>query len=256
LVQGAHQRSAEGTVLQSREPIFNVPGVVLGVLAVCAAVHIALQLMPDETRLFYLIALAFVPARYAGIAGDLPGGELAVYTSPFTHMVTHADIVHLLINAAWLLAFGSILSRRIGALRFLAFSIAGGLAGALMFYVMHPHLAAPVIGASGAIAAMMGGVMRFLFNAVDRREGHLLRSAPQLIPSTTLAQALSNKRILVVSLLFIGLNLGAIFGFGLFGASGSIAWEAHLGGYLFGLLAFGLFDSAPQNPSPSALEQE
>ncbi len=242
--------------MQSREPIFNVPGVVLGVLAVCACVHVGLQLLPDEERLYDLIALAFVPARYAGIAGELPGGDLAAYTSPFTHMVTHADIVHLLINAAWLLAFGSILSRRIGAARFLAFSIAGGLAGALMFYVMHPTLAAPVVGASGAIAAMMGGVMRFLFNAIDRRDGHLLRSAPQLIPSTTLWEALTNTRILLVSIIFVGLNLGAIFGFGLFGAAASIAWEAHVGGYLFGLLAFGLFDSAPQNPSPSALEQE
>jgi membrane associated rhomboid family serine protease len=46
----------------------------------------------------------------------------------------------------------------------------------------------------------------------------------------------------------------AIFGFGKFGASGTIAWEAHVGGYFFGLLAFGAFDSAMQNGSPNPFE--
>jgi membrane associated rhomboid family serine protease len=54
----------------------------------------------------------------------------------------------------------------------------------------------------------------------------------------------------LTSLAFVGLNLLAIIGFGKFGEVGAIAWEAHVGGYLFGLLAFGLFDSAAQNAPP------
>ena len=79
--------------------------------------------------------------------------------------------IHLAINSAWFLAFGSVMSRRMGALRFLAFAMCGGIAGALAFLALHPGLLAPVIGASGAVAAMMGGVMRFLFNAIDRHKG-------------------------------------------------------------------------------------
>jgi membrane associated rhomboid family serine protease len=48
----------------------------------------------------------------------------------------------------------------------------------------------------------------------------------------------------------------AIIGFGKFGASGAIAWQAHVGGYLFGLFAFGAFDTAMQNGSPHSLESD
>jgi hypothetical protein len=93
--------------------------------------------------------------------------------------------------------------------------------------VFNPGLAAPVIGASGAISAMMGGVMRFLFNAIDRREGYLLREQPRSIPRMSLAQSLKDRRIVLASLVFVGVNLLAIVGFGKFGESGAIAWEAH-----------------------------
>lgn len=240
--------------MDRREPIFNVPGVVLAILALCVGVHVAGNFMDPETATWFLLMLAFIPARYSGLAADLPGGEIAAFTSPLTHMVTHADSAHLAINAAWLLAFGSILARRVGATRFLAFSIVGGLAGALLFLVMHPGLVAPVVGASGAIAAMMGGVMRFLFNAIDVKRGYLLREAPQLIALTPLGGVFRDRRIVIASLVFLGLNLFALFGFGAFGSAGAIAWEAHVGGYLFGLLCFGAFDTAPQNSSPTPAE--
>jgi membrane associated rhomboid family serine protease len=53
---------------------------------------------------------------------------------------------------------------------------------------------------------------------------------------------------------FIAINLLAVVGFGKFGASGAIAWQVHIGGYLFGLLAFGFFDSAAQNDFDDSTE--
>ena len=143
-----------------------------------------------------------------------------------------------------------------GAWRFLAFSVFGGVAGALAFLVANPGLAAPVIGASGAIAAMMGGVMRFLFPAIDQKRGYLLRDSPAAIPRMSLMQSLTDKRIVLASIVFVGLNLMAIIGFGGMGEMHAIAWEAHLGGYFFGLLAFAAFDVAAQKSSPSGLEHE
>lgn len=233
----------------SREPIFNVPGAVLAILAVLISVYVALSMMPEEQFTWWILALAFIPARYAGMADALPGGEPAAVTSFVTHMAVHAEITHLVFNSAWLLAFGSVLCARLGGWRFLAFSIAGGIAGALMFLLFNPALAAPVIGASGAIAAMMGGVMRFLFNAIDRGEGYLLRHNPAAIPRVSVKDALLDRRIVFASVVFIALNLLAMLGFGTFGAV-SIAWEAHVGGYLFGLLAFSHFDIAMQNDAP------
>ena len=93
--------------------------------------------------------------------------------------------------------------------------------------------------------------MRFLFNAIDRGEGHLLRQQPCRHSARDAKQEhLQDRRILLASAVFIGINLLAIIGFGKFGAAGAIAWEAHVGGYLFGLLAFGAFDTAAQNETP------
>lgn len=231
---------------QDGEPVFNVPGVVIAVLAVLIAVHVTLSLLPEESSVWWGIALAFVPARYAGFSDQIPGGAMAAFTSPFTYMLVHANVMHLVMNSVWLLAFGAVLARRLGAARFLAFSIAGGLAGALAFYVANPELIAPVIGASGAVAAMMGAVMRFLFVAIDRGEGHLLRDAPEAVGRAPVMAALRDRRVLGASAVFIAINLFAIVGFGSVG-SGAIAWQAHLGGYFFGFLAFALFDIAPRN---------
>lgn len=240
----------------AREPIFNVPGPVLALLAAFAAVHgLRLLLAPADAENL-LIASAFIPARYVGFSYEIPGGEIAAVTSVFTHMFTHADLTHLFVNSAWLLAFGSILARRIGPLRFFAFFICGGLAGALAYLVMHLGEPTPVVGASGAIAALMGAVMRFLFVAIDSGKGYLLRENPAVIPAMSLAQSLSDRRIVLASLVFIAINLLAIVGFGTLGEAGGIAWEAHVGGFLFGLFAFGLFDVAPQHEAQSAIDIE
>ncbi|MBY0559274.1 MAG: rhomboid family intramembrane serine protease [Hyphomicrobium sp.] len=234
----------------NREPIFNVPGTVLAIIAVLIAVHAAMSFLTPDQSMWWLLALAFIPARYSGLAGELPGGDVSSVTSWITHMLVHADITHLMFNSAWMLAFGSVLCARLGGGRFLAFSIAGGMCGALLFLFLNPELLAPVIGASGAISAMMGGVMRFLFPAIDRGEGYLLREQPSAIPALTLRGALRDKRIILVSAAFLAINLLAIIGFGKFGEEGDIAWEAHVGGYLFGLFALGVFDRAAQNDPP------
>lgn len=239
-----------------REPIFNVPGSVLFLLVAFAGLQGLREFMSPADVDRMIIALAFIPARYTGAPYDIPGGDAAAATSFITHIFTHADITHLLVNSAWLLAFGSILARRIGALRFFAFFVSGGIAGALAYLMMHWGEPAPVVGASGAIAAMMGAVMRFLFVAIDRQQGYLLREKPALIPAMTLAQSLTDRRIVLSSLAFVAINLLALVGFGSLGEAGGIAWEAHVGGYLFGLLAFGAFDVAPQHEPRSAIDAE
>lgn len=232
-----------------REPVFNVPGVVLGVLAVFIVLHVGRYLLPYEDALWWLAVLAFVPARYTVHVGDIPGGVTAAFTSPFTHMLLHEDLMHLSVNALWLLPTGSVLARRLGNVRFLAFAICGGLAGALAFYSANPGVAVPVIGASGAVAALMGGVMRILFSGDDDPREHWkrLQNDPAAVPCLSLGAALTDRRVVIASAVFIAVNLLAFANFGDFAGEGNIAWEAHLGGYFFGLLLFQLFDVAPQH---------
>lgn len=237
--------------MRANEPIFNVPGAVLVVLAVLAAVHVLRGFLSPYDDAWLVYALAIVPARYTEGAGEWPGGPAAEYTSLATHMLVHGDLFHLAINSAWLLAFGGAIAERVGSLRFLGFALFTGVAGGLTFILLNPGLEAPVIGASGAVAGMMGGTMRFMFSAIDDGGFRRLREAPRTVRLMPLAEALSDQRILATSALFILLNVLAIFGFGGAQSPGGIAWEAHVGGYIAGLLGFGLFDTPPMtSPQP------
>jgi membrane associated rhomboid family serine protease len=234
-----------------REPIFNVPAVVLGVVAILAAVHVGRQYLSPEDNLWLIYALAFIPARLDGFAADYPGGELAVYTSFLSHMLIHGDFVHLVFNTAWFLAFGTAIAKRTGPVRFLAFTAVTGAAGAATFLLIHPGLEVPVVGASGAVAGLMGGVLRFLFPALDIGGLRLLREAPNRVPLLTLSQTVRDRRIQFATAAFVFLNVLAMFGVGVGVEAGRIAWEAHIGGFFAGLLLFSFFDSPPDtSPQP------
>lgn len=230
------------TVPSQQEPVFNVPKVVVAVLAVLVLVHVGRSFLSADDDLWVVLAAAFIPARYGPLAPQLPGGELAVFTSPFTHMLMHGDWVHLALNSAWLLAFGGAIAERTGTVRFLLFFTVCGLAGAFAFYLANSELVQPMIGASGAISGLMGGTLRFLFPAIDSGGFRRLREAPRSIPLMPLAKALRDRRILVTSAILVLINVLTIIGFGGAQNSAGIAWEAHLGGYLLGLFTYGLFD--------------
>lgn len=223
------------------EPILNVPRSVTGVAVLLIAVEIVRNLLPDELDLTFLLALAFIPARYSGAAPDLPGGYVTAVTSFVTYMTVHAGWVHLLVNLAWMLAFGSAVARRTGDLGFLAFSVLCGIAGALTHLLFHYGEMAPVVGASAAISGQMAGALRFLFGA-RRYPGE---RTPDFIgaPLMSLRQTLTDKRIIAFLAFWVALN--AYFGLStlkIAGEEGSFAWEAHIGGFLCGLFLFGVFD--------------
>jgi membrane associated rhomboid family serine protease len=231
------------------EPIFNLPRSVVAVAAVMIGVQVIRSLLPDEQSLELLLALAFIPARYSGAAAELPGGYLAAVTSFVTYMVVHAGWVHLTVNLLWMAAFGSAVAKRVGDLRFLTFSIACGIAGALIHLALHFGEIAPVVGASAAISGQMAAAMRFIFSARPQPSERMPDFARA--PLETLSQTLTDRRILLVLGLWVVLN--AFFGLGavsITGTEGQIAWEAHIGGFLFGLLCFGFFDRATTPATP------
>jgi membrane associated rhomboid family serine protease len=236
------------------EPIFNVPGVVVAVLAGLVLVHVVRGFLPADDDLWLVLAAAFIPGRYGPMGPELPGGEVALYTSPFTHMLMHGDWMHLAFNAAWLLAFGGAIAERTGPARFLAFFTLCGLGGAAAFYLANSGLMQPMIGASGAISGLMGGALRILFPAIDSGGFRRLREAPRSVRLMSLGEALTDRRILVASAVLVVLNVLTIVGFGVAQNGTGIAWEAHLGGYLIGIFTYGLFDnvSRPKDyPQPN-----
>jgi membrane associated rhomboid family serine protease len=222
------------------EPIFNIPGCVLLAAGIMIVVQVVRGLLPDEESLHVLLALAFIPARYDGAALELPGGYLSAVTSFVTYMIVHSGWVHLMVNLLWMVAFGTAVARRVGPARFFIFSILCGIAGALLHLALHFGEMAPVVGASAAISGQMAAALRFVFSAQAR--GGWRNDLAQ-VPLESLARTLTDMRIMTIMLIWVLLN--ALFGFGfvtLAGAGGQIAWEAHIGGFLFGLLTFGFFD--------------
>ncbi|WP_246191230.1 rhomboid family intramembrane serine protease [Aureimonas leprariae] len=221
-------------------PALNVPGAVLATIVLLGLVHavrtFVLGPAADDRLVF---DLAFIPGCYetdcVGIYGRAAG---AGFWTPLTHAFLHGDWAHFGLNAVWLLAFGTPVARRIGARRYVLFSVAGALAGAGLFFLVNPALMEPVIGASGVVSALMGGACRFAFGA-SRQFGESASEVP-LLP---IGRALADRTVLVFILVFFATNLATATSFGSFISGGSaIAWEAHLGGFAFGFLCFGPFD--------------
>ena len=234
---------------QPREPILNVPPIVVVMLAVLGTVHAAREwLLPDDIDRVLVWTLAFVPARYDASAlndGILPGGWGAELWSFLTYALLHADWTHLGFNAVWLLAFASPVARRFGAPRFLLFFASTIAAGALAYLLAHAGALAPMIGASAGISGMMGAAARFAFEpggSLDmwRRE----RENADRVPAAPLFVALRNPRVFTFVAVWFSLNLlfGLISVPFVTGENQNIAWEAHVGGFLAGLLLFSLFD--------------
>ena len=142
----------------------------------------------------------------------------------------------------WLAAFGSPLAWRFGTTRFLLFSAAGAIAGALVHLAIFPFSQAPLVGASAAISAHMAGAARFVFAA----GGPMWRpagTAAYRLPAPPLTTVIRDRRVLVFLGAWFGLNL--LFGISAISqamASSAVAWDAHIGGFLAGLLLFPLFD--------------
>ncbi|MBM3563335.1 MAG: rhomboid family intramembrane serine protease [Alphaproteobacteria bacterium] len=224
-----------------RERIFNLPPATKTLIFALTAVQFVVAYGPSELAQSLLTTFAFIPARVT-----VEGG--AEYATMLTYSFLHGDWTHLIVNALALAAFGSPVERRFGSARYLLFLAASAFAGALVFLALHPNEITPIVGASGAISGTMGAIVRFAFTpGAQLADGRRSPRAPYEAPSSTsLSQLPLNRQ----AMFFLAAWLAANLLLGAFpqaaGASGSIAWEAHLGGFLFGLLFFKFFDRAGQ----------
>jgi membrane associated rhomboid family serine protease len=243
----------------SREPIFNVPSVLVATLAVLVLVHAVRSLLAQDANIEVLLLFAFIPARYdTNILANAtwPGGVGADIWTFVTYSLLHADWMHLLFNSVWLLAFGTPLARRFGPARFLAFFAVTAAAGALAHLITHFGQMVPMVGASGAISGAMSGAMRFAF----QRGGPLTFGGSQesyRVPALSLADSFRDPRVLAFLAVWFGLNL--LFGLGSVSFTGNeqpVAWQAHVGGFIAGLVLFSWFDpvgpASQQHPRHAA----
>jgi membrane associated rhomboid family serine protease len=256
----------------SREPVFNIPAVVAATIGVLVLLHVLRSVLSDGADLRLLLDLAFVPARWvvawdpakaaeivASIVQEGSGPETASrlafaqyllgkaespYWTILTYAMLHGSWTHVLLNGVWLAAFGTPVARRCGPMRFLALGLASAAGGAIAHFLVNATSVMPMIGASAGVSGLMGAATRFVFTSGP---GSLRPGAwpgPHApVPRLSLWEVARNSR----AALFVGVWFVTNLLFGLFATplgvtDASIAWEAHVGGFLVGLLIFPLVD--------------
>lgn len=222
-----------------RGPVFNAPPVVIWLAAAFLGVHVMIQLAGDQWANSIVLALAFIPLRLTEGGAGLPGGEVARVTQFVTYAFVHGDWMHLAVNSFWMLAFGSVAARRLGAVRFLGFSALAAAVAAAFSMVVNWGQEMILVGASGAIAGQMAIAVRLIF-AHGGTLSTIMQRDVSKAPPEPLIRLFSNRSAVVF--LVVWLTIDILFaGSGML-TEGRIAWEAHLGGFLTGLLAFSWFD--------------
>jgi membrane associated rhomboid family serine protease len=225
-----------------REPVFNLPGAVLALCAVMVAVHLAQTFVLNEGGvLSLLIWFAFVPFRIIDSTGS-DGGLWPLLWTPVTHAFLHGGWEHLIFNTLWLAIFGTPIARRYGTVPFFAIFFISAIAGALAYaaYALSVGQAGFLIGASGGVAGLTGAAVRFMFQPV------IVARHPETGEAIPLGRRLASLRDLMANpqpryfiLVWIVLN-GVIPLLPIAGMQ--IAWHAHIGGFLAGLLIVPLFE--------------
>jgi len=235
-----HNAGQSGSMQPPNVPIFNLPNVVLAMLLLMVAIQVALDsVLPQKAVLEIYLQTAFISQRYAVAMS----GQVGPYLwSPITYSLLHGGYAHLALNSFWLAAFGAVVARRIGWARFLVFWLLSAVASAALFLVFHWGDQTIMIGASGVVSALMGAAARFAFGG----KGGFRRDQAHLNRRLSVVESLSNRTVFGFLVVWFGINLLAAVGFSFGIADSAIAWEAHVGGFLFGFLAFSLFDPIEQ----------
>ncbi len=166
-----------------------------------------------------------------GVAGS-PGPQPPTWETAFTSMFLHGSFLHIFGNMLFLAIFGPTVEDRIGRLRFLAFYLLGGLIALAAQVLVDPSSTGPTLGASGAIAGVLGGYILLYPRA-------RILSLVFIVFFVTIIE--------VPALLLLGFWFAEQLYFGLgglaapLGGSETVAYFAHIGGFAFGLLAIRLF---------------
>jgi membrane associated rhomboid family serine protease len=230
---------------QASQPIFNLPRSLVVTLVILAAFYaIWAYLLDEELQSYVVIHFGFTPLRYVY---PLTDQSLEWLWTPVTYSLLHGSVEHVLFNGLWLAAFGAPVVRRIGTIRYIVFWICSSAASAFFHAALHWGDETLLVGASGVVSALMGAACRFAFPAgrgYDRLSGHLY-------PRQSIPAVFGNRTVVIFMAMWLFGNILIAVGLPLMGTNaGEIAWDAHIGGFLFGFLLFALFDIRHPKDTP------
>ena len=201
-------------------------------------IAIVYLLMGREFRLLMWYKFGAVPHEITGGFDVEPKiswwpKTVAPYYTLITSQFLHGSFFHLLSNMVFLWIFGNNIEDTVGHARFILFYLLGGIAAAMLHVVVSPGSTVPMIGASGAVSAILGAyILKF----------------PRARVRTLMFIFIFVTIINVPAVAFIGiwifiqfLNILPIFNrYG--GLQSNVAWFAHIGGFIFGLAFIKIFE--------------
>ncbi len=187
----------------------------------CVSALVRLATLPPDHAIRIIDTLAIVPIRLL-TPSEWPQQGMTLVTSTFLH----AGWVHLAGNLLYLLVFGPAVQARMGWMRFTGLYLLSGAAGGVLFALANPLSTSPLVGASGAIAGVLGA--------------HLVLEPSSritvLVPIIVIFKVASLPAGFVI-LLWFALQVASTLAPVADGANISqVAWLAHIGGFMTGIL--------------------
>jgi membrane associated rhomboid family serine protease len=206
--------------LKDDNPTRTFPFVNWALIAINVAVFLYQVQLPEHAAKAFLLHNATIPMRIPAFVSGYLGFKMAFYPL-FTSMFLHGGLMHLLGNMLFLYVFGDNVEDYFGHLGYLLFYLFCGIGSGFIHVLFNLHSSLPAIGASGAISGVMGA-----YAVLYPRARVLMLFFIFLIPIPALV---------VLGYWFV---LQFLAGVGEFGAanSGGVAWWAHIGGFLFGVV--------------------
>jgi membrane associated rhomboid family serine protease len=215
--------------LSDDNPRHGTPVVTLAIIGTCVLIFLWQVSVAGQTGDAAVLSLGVIPAR---LFGDfhLPAGVIAIpaWLTVFTSLFLHGGWFHLGGNMLFLWIFGDNVEDAMGRLRFIVFYLACGAAAALAQMAAHPLATQPMIGASGAIAGVLGAYIMLYPRANVRT----------LVFLGFFVTVIRIPAAIVLAIWFV-IQLWSALVPGSAGAEGIAVW-AHVGGFVAGLtlLAF------------------
>jgi membrane associated rhomboid family serine protease len=180
----------------------------------------------------FLFQYGLIPAKYFYLAAVEPDAYVARFAPLFTHMFLHGGWLHIIFNMLFLWIFGDNVEDRLGRPRFIFFYLLCGISAAYLQLYLAPDSIVPMIGASGAIAGVMGGYLVLFPRA----------RVLTLVPIFFFLQLVELPAVLFLGFWFLMQFLsGTVTLLEGAGETGGVAFWAHIGGFAAGAILVKLF---------------
>lgn len=212
--------------VQDTVPARGLPLATIAIIIINALVFWHQVSLPQHALESFIARYALVPARYFGPTAAVHTPDFGSYYPFFTNMFLHAGWAHIIFNMWTLWVFGRAVEDRLGTARFVGFYLICGVAASIAHAVVNANSQIPALGASGAIAGVIGCYARLFPFA------RLIMMVPIVfIPFFFEIPAMAFAVLWAVMQLVPGL-FSLVQG----PETGGVAWWAHIGGFVAGWL--------------------